>query len=47
MGFLNEMFSPKPKANLVFPVKKTETTQEAAAKALDRLISNIRNGSKR
>lgn len=46
IGFLNDLFHPKPKGKIKMPPKKSETTQEAAARALDRLFSSNRNFGK-
>ena len=42
IGFFNCLFHPKPKGKIKHPVKKTTTTQEAAALALDRLLHSER-----
>lgn len=46
INFLNDLFHPKSKAKMRPTIKKTETTQEAAARALDRLFQSSRNGRK-
>ena len=46
ISFFSDLFHPKPKARIKIPPKKSETTQEAAAKALDRFFSSNRNGRK-
>lgn len=46
ISFFSELLHPKPKGRIKIPPKKSETTQEAAARALDRIFSSNRNGRK-
>ena len=46
ISFFSDMLHPKQKAKIKFCPKKSETTQEAAARALDRMFSSNRNGRK-
>lgn len=46
ISFFNDLFHPKPKGKMKTPPKKPETTQEAAARALDKFFSSNRNGRK-
>lgn len=42
IGFFSDLFHPKQKGKIKIPAKKTTTTQEAAAIALDRLLHSER-----
>lgn len=46
ISFFSDLLHPKPKGKIKFTPKKSETTQEAAAKALDRIFSSNRNPRK-
>jgi hypothetical protein len=46
ISFFHDLFHSKPKGKMIVPPKKSETTQEAAARALDRFFSSNRNGRK-
>jgi len=46
LNFLNDLIHPKHKVKMRPTIRKTETTQEAAARALDRLFQSSRNGRK-
>lgn len=45
-SFFSGLFHAKPKGKVKIPPKNSDTTQEAAAKALERLFSSNRNGFK-
>lgn len=46
VSFFSDLFHPKIKCKIKSSPKKSETTQEAAAKALDRFFSSNRSPGK-